>query len=114
MPYLRFGQFSWCALKNNDFIAALAGENGTDDQHAQSNAQAGTLDGLQHGRTGKIKVVHDDVDNNGGNRGQVHIVEPAGYFFHHVIAVVRNLAGGFFGGTFGFGGVHSIRLPFSV
>ena len=106
--------FQHLYLEGNDFIAVLAGENGTDDQHAQSNAQAGTLDGLQHGRTGKIKVVHDDVDNNCNDRGKVHIVEPAGYLFHHVIAVVRNLAGGFFGGTFGFGGVHSIRLPFSV
>ena len=59
-------------------------------------------------------MVHDQVDQDGGNRDQVHVMEPVGHFFHHVIAVVRNLAGGFFGGTFGFGGVHSIRLPFSV
>ena len=106
--------FQHLYLEGNDFIAVLAGENGPHDQHTQPNAQAGTQDGLQHGRTGKIKVVHYQVDQDGGNLDQVHVMEPVGHFFHHVIAVVRNLAGGLFGGTFGFGSVHCIRLPFSV
>ena len=61
--------FQHLYLEGNDFIAVLAGENGTDDQHTQPDAKAGTLNEGQHdlcsGRQSrKIDPAHGHVDEH--------------------------------------------------